>query len=175
MIAFQIHYQVVPKQSAKFNVRKTKGGKVWAQSYQPKAVRDNAVAIAKMCAECAPEKPLDGPVFLRFTFRVLLPRSAPKWQHQALAQGQDLYRDKTPDLDNLEKQVMDAMTMAGFWHNDAQVVAKSSGKVYAEQAGVTIHVYELRQPTAASVKENERVRQKKAAEAEAALFEPAKA
>lgn len=39
------------------------------------------------------------------------------------------YKISKPDLDNLEKSVMDALTMAGAWNDDAQVVFKMSAKV----------------------------------------------
>jgi Holliday junction resolvase RusA-like endonuclease len=38
-----------------------------------------------------------------------------------------------PDLDNLEKLVMDVFTRAGIWRDDGQVAAKTTSKPYANE------------------------------------------
>ena len=43
---------------------------------------------------------------------------------------EDVPHDKKPDTDNLEKAVMDAITNAGIWKDDAQVYDSHSIKMY---------------------------------------------
>ena len=50
---------------------------------------------------------------------------------------------KKPDLDNLAKAVMDAITDAGLWRDDSLVYQKHSMKVYGERPGVEITITEL--------------------------------
>lgn len=62
---------------------------------------------------------VEGPVRLECVFSFASARSPRHTQ----------YKISKPDLDNLEKAVMDALTIAGAWNDDAQVVFKMSAKV----------------------------------------------
>ena len=55
--------------------------------------------------------------------------------------GEDM-PTKKPDLDNLAKQLKDAMTRMQFWHDDAQICALRCDKIYSELGGWEICVYE---------------------------------
>ena len=51
-----------------------------------------------------------------------------------------------PDIDNLVKAVMDALTTAGWWIDDTQVWSLSTSKQYAakgEPSGVYIQAHEI--------------------------------
>lgn len=50
------------------------------------------------------------------------------------------YKISKPDLDNLEKAVMDALTTAGAWVDDSQVVFKLSAKVTGRVDATSITV-----------------------------------
>jgi len=53
------------------------------------------------------------------------------------------YRLCRPDLDNLEKSVMDALTAAAVWNDDAQVVEKVSAKVAALSDFIAVTIISL--------------------------------
>ena len=53
------------------------------------------------------------------------------------------YKTTRPDCDNYVKELKDAMTEAGFWHDDAQVVDLRVVKTYAEKASISIQVEDL--------------------------------
>jgi Holliday junction resolvase RusA-like endonuclease len=53
------------------------------------------------------------------------------------------YKTKRPDADNYIKELKDAMTTTGFWHDDAQVADLRIVKKYAEKASIYIRVEEM--------------------------------
>ena len=59
-----------------------------------------------------------------------------------LRKGKPEYHTSKPDIDNLVKAIFDAMTEAGVWHDDSQVVRLTVEKVYCTplRCGVTIKV-----------------------------------
>ena len=67
---------------------------------------------------------ITGPVLLRVSF--FLPGSK-----DTKNEGTNIPHIKKPDLDNLLKAVMDAMTYVGVWRDDAQVYATEVSKWYA--------------------------------------------
>ena len=75
--------------------------------------------------------PIAAPVHLRVSF--FLPR--PK----KMKGGEDrsIPHVKKPDVDNLLKSTMDAMTEANVWKDDALVFATSAHKWYAARGGKT--------------------------------------
>jgi Holliday junction resolvase RusA-like endonuclease len=80
--------------------------------------------------------PMAGPVELNLQFLFDRPKK----------DAVRFWRDAKPDLDNLEKAVMDALTEAGAWRDDAQVVRLQSIKRYAlphEEAGVHVELVSL--------------------------------
>ena len=77
--------------------------------------------------------PITNPIRLRVSF--FLPR--PKTMKGEIA----VPHVKKPDVDNLLKAVMDAMTVAGVWKDDALVYATEAGKWYtAGKTGARIIV-----------------------------------
>jgi Holliday junction resolvase RusA-like endonuclease len=80
--------------------------------------------------------PLTNPIRLRVSF--FLPR--PK----AMKGEAAVPHVKKPDVDNLLKAVMDAMTNAGVWKDDALVYVTEAGKWYAQgkKTGAQIMVEE---------------------------------
>lgn len=88
--------------------------------------------------------PLVGPVAVRVVFAMPKP-ARPKWLWPAVK----------PDVDKLERAVLDAMTDAGVWADDAQVVDLHAVKQYPSAdlgqlvPGVRITVHRVGDPAAA--------------------------
>jgi Holliday junction resolvase RusA-like endonuclease len=72
--------------------------------------------------QVAGQAPLDGPLSLRVVFYLPRPKTAPKRVTEPA---------KKPDTDKLLRAVMDALTAAGVWADDAQVVQVEARKVFA--------------------------------------------
>jgi len=72
--------------------------------------------------QMAGRAPFEGPVWLRVMFFLPRPKSAPK---------RIVEPAKLPDLDKLVRAVGDALTAAGVWRDDGQVIATSARKAFA--------------------------------------------
>jgi Holliday junction resolvase RusA-like endonuclease len=112
-ISFQVKGQPIPKARAR-TIRK--GGKTW--SFTPKKVTKWEQKIHEEAKKHFPE-PLDGPLALTLIFYMKRPKSRRK----------DTYVSTTPDLDNLEKAVLDGLSDVAYT-DDRLVVAKNSIKRY---------------------------------------------
>ena len=75
---------------------------------------------------------IEGAVRLDLLFSFLHPK---KGKHRKAQ-----FKISKADLDNLEKGVMDGLTDAGIWIDDAQVVEKHSAKIFGETQGTCITI-----------------------------------
>lgn len=126
-IEFFIPLQCAPKQS----FRAANG-----HGYQPKAVTNNAAALAEFCAKHRPAEPIDAPVSVNYVFQ----RAYLKKDAKARANGLTVPDDTRPDLDNLEKQLQDVFERVGIITNDARIWNKESRKVRTLQCGVQVMI-----------------------------------
>lgn len=92
----------------------------------------NERTLESLLAPYVPEKPLEGGIELRFTAIMPIPLSESKKRREAMLRGEIGHTTK-PDLDNLAKQLKDAMTRLVFWHDDRQVVRVVGEKLYGTE------------------------------------------
>ena len=89
-----------------------------------------------------PASPIEGPIQLLMAFVLKRPASLSRKKDP---EGR-FPHTKKPDLDNLQKAVMDAMTQDGWWNDDSQVqsiIANKSWAAKGEAPGMQIAVLEL--------------------------------
>jgi crossover junction endodeoxyribonuclease RusA len=89
-------------------------------------------AAEKAIAESYGTFPLDGPLCLYACFTLPKAKSAPK--------GKTTYPTKRPDGSHLLRAVEDAMTNAGVWGDDAQLVHEVVVKVFPGEHLRALHV-----------------------------------
>lgn len=94
----------------------------------------------------APKKPLEGPLVLKFIAVMPIPASATKKAREAAQRG-EMAHTKKPDLDNMAKQLKDAMSRTGFWFDDSQVVEMWCRKAYGADPHWSVAVYPERSAT----------------------------
>ncbi|NTV60600.1 MAG: RusA family crossover junction endodeoxyribonuclease [Chlorobiaceae bacterium] len=111
--------------------------------YDPSA-GDKADFLA-MVRRSAPETPFTGPLEVKMTY--FFPR--PKSHYGTGKNGTILkisaphFHTSKPDLDNLEKFILDALNEV-FWKDDAQVCRVAKQKVYTDQTpGVMVRIESL--------------------------------
>jgi Holliday junction resolvase RusA-like endonuclease len=112
-VSFSVEGDPVPKARPR-TVRK--GGRTW--SYTPKKVTTWEDAIRNEAKKKFPE-PFNGPVALSLAFYLKRPKSRRK----------ENFVITTPDMDNLEKAVLDGLNEIAYI-DDKYVVVKNSVKLY---------------------------------------------
>jgi crossover junction endodeoxyribonuclease RusA len=95
-------------------------GKMFESSKKVAPWRDSVAWVARM--SMGDKLPLEGPLRCEIIYTLPKPKSAPKRRRT--------WPDRKPDGDKLDRSTHDAMTTAGVWKDDAQVVEWSGGKRY---------------------------------------------
>lgn len=96
---------------------------------------------------------IEGPVRLSMAFKMEIPRSWPKWKQEAARDGW-IAPTGRPDMDNLEKALLDALNERVFV-DDAFVVERYAKKVYSNLPGIFVKVYRIDTKVATTAKRNE--------------------
>lgn len=124
------------------------GNKYSARVYDPGQAEHWKSQIAAELREYRPEHPIERPVSLGLHFR--MPRCKGHFgsgRNAGVLKGSaPAHHIGKPDLDNLCKAVMDAMTTLGFWRDDSQIVQLDASKEYGDQPGVHICVRDPEEP-----------------------------
>lgn len=142
MIAFTL--PIVPTAQARARHGVVNGHSVTFKSDRQKA---NEQTLDALLSRYAPAAPMSGAVALEFIAVFPPPRSASKKAREAMLRGTEPHTKK-PDLDNLVKQLKDAMTRLQFWCDDRQVVRISCEKRYGEVGEWRVAVAEATQKSA---------------------------
>lgn len=137
MIAITVHGSPAPQGSKRAIVRGGRATLIESSHDRVKSWRQ-AVIDAALAEDC-PQ--LTGPAEVTVTFRLKRPKG-----HYRTGRNAHLLRDSAPaypagmpDLDKLLRSTMDALTAAGVWADDAQVVMLTAAKTYG-QPGADIAV-----------------------------------
>lgn len=105
--------------------------------YDPQELKAVKVLFRDHMAQHAPPERWTGPVELRVLW--CYPADDKHPPHT--------WKTTKPDTDNLLKAFKDAMTKAGFWTDDAQVVSEWNAKAYEPVSGVSVIVTQLPERT----------------------------
>lgn len=135
MLSFTI--PIIP--TAQQRVRHTKRGRAYKSTEQ----ENNERTLEAMLMPYVPETPMNGPVNLLFVAYMPIPASISKKARQAML-CEETPHIKKPDLDNLEKQLLDCMTRMRFWDDDRQVFCVVKKKVYSPSPRWEVQVGEYK-------------------------------
>ena len=110
--------------------------------YTPRSA-DAWKAAVRVAWRAQQQEPLEGPVRLGLQFAMPRPASHTT-SRGAMTKSAPAAHICKPDIDNLAKAVMDALTDAGAWRDDCQIVELTIGKHYSHvPTGCTINMMEV--------------------------------
>ncbi|WP_407280586.1 RusA family crossover junction endodeoxyribonuclease [Aromatoleum evansii] len=141
-ISFVIPGEPKGKGRHRSRIAKMGDGKQFIANYAPKETveYENLVRMAASRA-MAGRAPSELPVLVELVATCSVPASWSKKKQAAALMGEVMPTGK-PDLDNIEKAVMDGMNKIVF-RDDAQACRVVKGKRYGERPGVFVRVVEL--------------------------------
>jgi len=84
-------------------------------------------------------KLLSGALMMRISFTIPIPKS---WTKKKKTEMMGKYHTQTPDIDNLEKAVMDAMN-GYFYKDDSQIAVMMSYKRWGEVGSIEFQIEEI--------------------------------
>lgn len=98
---------------ADLRIMRTKDGRQFIGKSSKSRIKQWGEQFAMQIRRYKPDKPLEGPLWLRLVFAFPLNKGD---------KGKSHPHPVKPDWDNLPKTVCDIMTREGFWHDDSQIV-----------------------------------------------------
>lgn len=138
-MTFRLHIPFAPVAKQRARATWTNQG---MRHYTPDATREWEETVAIMGRNAmAGREPMAGALEVHLQFLLPIPASWPKWKRD-LADGAAVGHTIKPDLDNLEKAVMDGLNGIA-WVDDAQVVKVIKAKHYSATPGVRIDAAEF--------------------------------
>ena len=111
------------------------GGRV--RFYTKKKVRQSENFLAALISMHTPDVPFAKPVSLKVRWTFPYRKSERKG---IVRTGADIPHTSRPDLDNLEKNLLDVLTRLNFWTDDSLVAEKSTSKWWGPKPGIDIEI-----------------------------------
>ena len=141
--SFMVTYigKVQPQQRPRHRVVTAKNGRVFAQTYEARESRDFKATLhylAQKELEESGQFMIEGACSIHVSVRVPIPKSLSAVKKKNIAEGH-VRPERKPDVDNILKAVMDALTGV-LYSDDKLVVYASVEKAYGPQEGVTVYV-----------------------------------
>ena len=113
------------------------GGRI--RFFEKSKVRSARETLIALLRKHVPPEPLSGPVAVGITWAFPYRKSEKKGVVNA---GVAIPHTSRPDLDNLEKLLLDTMTRMQFWGDDSQVYRKVTAKYWSATPGIAVAVCE---------------------------------
>ena len=125
-----------PKGTAQQAKTACRGG--FPRQYDPPNVKEMKRIWTLSLIPYKPEEPLKGALSLEVLFAYPYRKADAK-----KAGGRDIWKDSSPDLDNVIKGLSDIMEKLEFFNNDGQIASLTIGKIWASHPRVEIELDQL--------------------------------
>jgi Holliday junction resolvase RusA-like endonuclease len=113
----------------------------FVRAYDPKKSSQYKSYVARIAKETYPLEAIDGMVEVEFTYYMPIPKSFTKTKRNAAISG-TIRPAVKPDIDNLAKATMDAITGICF-EDDKQIVSCKLDKYYSAEPRTEVKVWEV--------------------------------
>lgn len=130
---------IVPTAQARVRHGISKGGFVTAFKAGSQIRSERTLEACLL--EHKPAEPMCGAIHLAFEAVLPVPSAVSKKKKTEMLAG-IVHPLKKPDIDNLAKQILDAMTRLQFWEDDKQIVELHCKKTYGETGKWVVYVEE---------------------------------
>lgn len=111
------------------------GGRV--RFYTKRRVRESENFLAALCSMHVPDVPFAVPVAVKVRWTFPWRKSE---RRGIVAAGVPVPHTSRPDLDNLEKNLLDVLTRLNFWTDDSLVAEKSTSKFWGPKPGIDVEI-----------------------------------
>lgn len=112
-----------------------------AHFYTKPQVRQAENFLALLLQKYVPPTPLTGPLGVAVRWCFPYRKSEPK---RIVAAGKEIPHTVRPDLDNLEKGLLDVLTQLRFWHDDSQIATKLTRKAWGAKPYLKILITQIK-------------------------------
>jgi Holliday junction resolvase RusA-like endonuclease len=112
-------------------------------SYKDKTQRNREKELDGYLRLYAPKSPVNGPVSVETLCCMSIPMSVSKRRRESML-GLFVLPTKKPDLDNMAKQLFDALTRCEFWGDDAVACELIARKIFSAQSGWKVTIRECK-------------------------------
>ena len=119
------------------------GGRV--RFFTKKKVRQSENFLAALLSMHVPDGPFSEPVAVTVRWTVPWRKSERKSVTRA---GEPIPHVSRPDLDNLEKNLLDVLTRLRFWTDDSLIATKLTSKWWGPNPGIDVTIRPMRDLTA---------------------------
>lgn len=116
-------------------VMKRRGGGFFVGKYEKSAAKQWSRRLAELLAPYKPCKPLEGPLKVSIAWTFPYPKGTAS--KRAVKRS---WRESRPDLDNMEKGLLDLLVDEGFMLDDSQVTAKHTMKFNGTEPSIFIRI-----------------------------------
>lgn len=113
-------------------IARSRTGKYYPQFYEKPAVKMANRRLAWQLMDHKPKEPITGPVELMVVWAFGIHAKPKRYINK--------FRETKPDLDNLNKNLMDILTRLGFWNDDGQVAKLLLMKRWVADKDAGIHI-----------------------------------
>jgi Holliday junction resolvase RusA-like endonuclease len=141
MNAILLNVNIVPTTAthqSSLRVLKGRGGKFFIGKYKKSKLKDWIEEFKLKIKSSKPAAPLDGPIEAKLEFYFPYPKSTSKTKCQT-----ESWKTTRPDLDNMEKMILDTLTDEGFLTDDSIICHKYSIKKLSDKPRIFIHLKKI--------------------------------
>ena len=103
--------------------------------------KDQARRMSILALQQTKGETLQGALIVKMDFGMAMPKKVAKSKREAMLCG-DIAPTKKPDLDNLEKMILDCLNKI-VWEDDKQIVEIHSRKFYSDDPGTMVEIVEV--------------------------------